>query len=364
MPPAIVSISTQTPAICIPQQEAADWLAQSFGVRKRPARILRMLHHYSGIETRYTCNDHYLQPPEQSPFAPGIDPVCSARTSQRMAIYEQQSVPLGTEAAQQAVDQFAQTTGITANEVQDSITHLVAVSCTGLFAPGLDYALTRALGLSMGVHRSLIGFMGCAAMFNALKVAHDIVKSQPNARVLVVSVELCSLHLQPSEAYDDLTGASIFADGASACIVSADEVPGRFEIEQFHTSVLPDSEQDMAWRIGDHGFVLRLSPRIPELVPAATIEALPHLFPNRAPQFWAIHPGGKAILDRLQDCFSLNPEELEASRLTLRDFGNMSSATILFVLDAIRQQQRSGSQGVAMAFGPGLTVEMMRLTYA
>jgi predicted naringenin-chalcone synthase len=257
--------------------------------------------------------------------------------------------------------------------VAATVTHLLAISCTGLFAPGLDYALTKALCLAPTVRRTLIGFMGCAATFNGLRAAAEIVAGQPNARVLVVSVELCSLHNQPSAEYDLLVGASIFADGAAACLVGnpSDDDGDYFRLEQFYTAIHPDTEQEMAWNIRDHGFALRLSPRVPNHLALAAPAALKVVFGEQRPHFWAVHPGGRAIVDRLADILDLPPEALAATREVLRCYGNMSSATILFVLAALRRRLRdvlaSGEcplTGVAMAFGPGLVVEMSKLTYA
>jgi predicted naringenin-chalcone synthase len=255
------------------------------------------------------------------------------------------------------------------------VTHLLAISCTGLFAPGLDYALAKTLCLPPTVRRTLIGFMGCAAVFNGLRAAAEIVRGRPTARVLVVSVELCSLHNQPSAEYDLLVGASIFSDGASACLIGnpASDDGDYFRLEEFHTAIHPDTEEEMAWNIRDHGFALRLSPRVPNYLALAAPAAIQAVFGQQQPGFWAIHPGGRAIVDRLAEIFELPADALAATREVLRCYGNMSSATILFVLSALRRQladvfARNGRQaaplpGVAMAFGPGLVVEMSKLSY-
>jgi predicted naringenin-chalcone synthase len=334
-----------------------------------------MIHSQSGIDTRYACTTTHQGPVHESRFAPGTAPAQSATTAERMAIYEREAVPLGTAAARHALENYARKVGHPVEQIAGSITHLLAISCTGFFAPGLDFGLAKALNLPPSVRRTLIGFMGCAATFNGLRIAMEIVRGQPQARVLVVSVELCSLHCQPSEDYDLLVGASIFSDGASACLVGQ---PGPtesdfFSLDEFYTGIQPNSEEEMAWQIRDHGFVLRLSPQIPNHLAVAAPVALQSLFGSTPPQFWAIHPGGRAIVDRLAEIFELTPEALAASRRVLRQYGNMSSATILFVLETLRQtlahtMARNGREhppvaGVAMAFGPGLVVEMSRLTY-
>jgi predicted naringenin-chalcone synthase len=274
-----------------------------------------------------------------------------------MAIYEQASVDVAADAARQALGDRAA-----------DVTHLIVVSCTGFFAPGPDLALARRLGLPADVQRSVIGFMGCAAAFNALRLADQIVAGRPDALVLIVCVELCTLHIQPGADREDLTAASLFADGAGACLVGAPQ-PGQemLLIDNFFTGVTPDTESDMAWRIGNHGFKMRLSPEVPRQVARVVRPALHELLPDGpAPEFWAIHPGGPAIVDRVAETCDLSDNDVQASRDVLRNYGNMSSPTILFVLDAIRRQLRSAARpatGVAMAFGPGLVAEMAALRY-
>lgn len=374
--PAILALGRAVPPYCQQQCKVGQWMAESFGTQRRPARLLRTLHRYSGIETRYSCTPYYHQPPNESPLAPGVCPERSATTAERMCLYEQASVPLGTAAAHQTLAIYAHKSGQSIEAVAQTITHLIVISCTGFFAPGLDVALVKSLRLPMTVRRTLIGFMGCAAAFNGLRSAMEIVQGQPDARVLLVSVELCSLHTQPSADDDFLMGASIFSDGAAACLVGQlrPTEGDCFQLDDFYTAIQPDTETEMAWQIRDHGFVLRLSPDIPNHLAVAAPTALQHLFGSEQPQFWAIHPGGRAIVDRLAEIFALPASALAATRRTLHDYGNMSSATILFVLEALRQslcQVANGQRhdndaalaGVAMAFGPGLVVEMSRLTY-
>lgn len=373
--PAILALGTALPAYSGSQEEIARWMAESFTDR-RIQRLVRMIHNQSGIETRYSCAPAYLQPPQESRFAPGAAPANSATTAERMVVYENEAPPLGAAAAREALQEYAQRRGQSVGQITSTVTHLLAISCTGLFAPGLDYALAKALGLPPGVRRTLIGFMGCAAAFNGLRTAAEIVAGQPDARVLVVSVELCSLHNQPSADYDLLVGASIFSDGASACLVGLPAAGDGdyYRLDQFHTAIHPDSEEEMAWNIRDHGFALRLSPRVPQHLAVAAPSAIQTVFGAQHPRFWAVHPGGRAIVDRLADIFALPAEALAATREVLRCYGNMSSATILFVLTHMRRHlcevaHHSGYlstgelTGVAMAFGPGLVVEMSKLTY-
>ncbi len=368
-PVAILSFGTAVPPYQVKQTEVAHWMSASLAHRPEMSRWLRSIFANAGVETRYSCIDTYNLPVDQSRFAPGCARSESATTAERMAIYERASVPLGVCAAQKALHELTEITAASWESTLASITHLVVVSCTGFFAPGLDLALARQLGLAPTVTRTLIGFMGCAAAFNGLQAATQIVRGRPQARVLVVCVELSSLHTQPSTERENLVAASLFADGASACVVGSSTLsPGNFYLlEDFHTLVKPDTADDMVWTIGDHGFVLRLSPQVPRHLAEVAPVALAHLFAHDAPQFWAIHPGGPSIVNQLANIFALMPEQVAASRAILRDYGNLSSATIFFVLDKLRQTLRAGQtqpqRGVAMAFGPGLVIELARLTY-
>lgn len=368
---AILAFGTAVPPYQLKQQEAAQWMSAAFAQQPAMGRWLRGIFANAGVETRYSCIDTYNLPVEHSRFAPSLPPCEAPTTAERMAIYERESIPLGLAAAKQTLCELAQTDAESWEATLASITHLVTVSCTGFFAPGLDLALAQRLGLAPTVGRTLIGFMGCAAAFNGLRTAAQIVQSQPQARVLVVCVELSSLHTQPTTDRENLVAASLFADGASACVVGRPSLSqgNYYLIEEFHTLVKPDTHDDMVWRIGNHGFVLRLSPQIPRHLAEVAPVALAHLFAVDEPQFWAIHPGGPTIVNQLAAIFALAPAQVAASRAILRHYGNLSSATIFFVLDELLRtlplhSWHTGSQsGVAMAFGPGLVIEMARLRY-
>lgn len=383
--PAILAIGTALPPYSGDQATIGEWMAAAVADRPALARLVRSLHAHSGIETRYACVREYLLPAEESCYAPGQTKHRSPTTAERMEVYAREAVILGAEAGRRALAGFGRAVGAAEAQAAQSITHLIVVSCTGFFAPGLDFALTQQLGLRPTVNRTLVGFMGCAAMFNALRLAHQTVRGEPDARVLVVSVELCSLHSQADARPDLLVAASLFGDGASACVVAQPGAAqpgvasgGHFRLEQFYSAIKPGTDREMVWTIGDHGFELHLSPRIPEHLMEVSPQSVAALFGEARPEFWAIHPGGRAILDRLAEIFELGDAQTHASREVLRRVGNVSSATILFVLDEVRRQrcadaaaamhgQENGyaqeAKGVAMAFGPGLVVEMARLTW-
>ncbi len=371
-PPAILSLGTALPQYRVPQDQAADWLARSLREHPAKARWLRSISRGSGIDTRYFCIPDSTISPEQSRFAPHRSLADSATTAERMQLFRNMAPPLAVEAGRNALLQLAGISGRTLGEETASVTHLILVTCTGFFAPGLDIAIGQQLGLSPAVERIQIGFMGCSALFNAWRTAAGIVAGNPQARVLVVCVEVCSIHLQPSLKRQHLISASLFGDGAGACVIGAPsaETPGTIRLLEFLSRVQPDTEREMTWDIGDHGFALYLSSDIPDHLARAAPPALLRLFPDgQRPAFWAIHPGGKAIVDQLADTFSLTDTDTTPSLRTLGQVGNLSSATMVFVLAELLEQlaqDPAGAdalEGVAMGFGPGLVLEMARLRY-
>lgn len=360
--PAILSIGTAVPSHQVTQADVCTWVSDSLEASPAQRRWLNRLYTLSGIETRHSCLPDAATLTPHSRFAPGWPLAETPTTAERMALYQQEAVQLGAVAAERALASPQLT------DAAAGVTHLIVVSCTGFFAPGLDLAIARRLGLRPTVQRTLVGFMGCAAAFNGLRLAAQIVDGQPDAQVLVVCVELCTLHLQPGSDRIALTVASLFADGAAACLVGTAGLGGDLlRLNRLHTQVLPDTEEAMAWQIGDHGFVMHLSPDVPRHVSTLAQSALATLLDGQpAPTFWAIHPGGRAIVDRLTELLQLAPAQVAASYSVLRRYGNMSSPTILFVLHELLDQLRTSDapvSGVAAAFGPGLVTEMAHLTY-
>lgn len=368
---ALLALGVAVPDHRIDQEYLGHWMAEALSEQPKLGRWLEHLYAKSGIETRYSCLPDAEYPSLVSRYAPQRPISDAPTTSERMTIYEREATIIGIAAARNALDDYASTSGCSATEAAEGVTHLIVVSCTGFFAPGLDQAIARDLQLGPNVERTLIGFMGCSAAFNALRLAAQIVQANPSAQVLVVCVELCSLHVQPGTRRTDLIVASLFADGAAACLVgAAREVEGDcFVVENFHTSLQPESTTDMVWHVGDYGFSLELSALIPRRLEQAAPVALRSLVDDPAMlQFWAIHPGGRAIVDRLTTAFDLAPEQVEPSRSVLRDYGNMSSPTVLFVLKEWRERLRKRDvaepiDGVMMAFGPGLVTEMAHIVY-
>jgi predicted naringenin-chalcone synthase len=251
-------------------------------------------------------------------------------------------------------------------ETARGVTHLIVTSCTGLSAPGIDLDMVRRCGLDPAIERTVIGFMGCYAAITALKLARHIVRSEPAARVLVLSVELCTLHLQETEDLDRLLTFLLFGDGASAALVSAE--PTGLALDAFNAVLVQQAADQITWNIRDCGFDMVLSGQVPATINDALRIGSARVLPDvsaDAIDMWAVHPGGRTVLDAVEGAFGLAAPALTASRAVLRDYGNMSSPTVMFVLEALMRQRRpAGARGCAMAFGPGLTAETMLFSAA
>lgn len=269
-------------------------------------------------------------------------------TASRMALYAEAAPELAISAIRDLERQVS----------IEGVTHLVVASCTGFTAPGVDQVIARRLGLNPSIERTLVGFMGCYAAVAAMRVAHHIVRSEPAARVLVVCVELSSLHLGVCRTLEELLAALLFGDGAAAALVCAE--PAGLAIDRLFAAALPESEALIQWAIGDTGFEMVLSGEVPGRIGAALAEpALRDAILGGRPTAeldFAVHAGGRSILDAVEHGLALDPAALGPSRGVLADYGNMSSATLLFVLARILVEGRK-PDGVAMAFGPGLAAE-------
>ena len=276
-------------------------------------------------------------------------------TAARMQIYEQQAPKL----ALAAVEKLG---------ALDGITHLVVASCTGFVAPGLDQMLVDRLGLSPNVERTMVGFMGCSAAIPSLKTAFHAVRSDPSARVLVVAVELCTLHLQETPDLETVLSFLLFGDGCAAALVTAE--PEGLALHGFRAEIIPDTQNMITWRIGDHGFDMHLSGHVPARIAAAVRADLARndtggMLAGRRPEeygLWAVHAGGRSVLDAVEQGYNLASNALRHSRAVLHEIGNVSSATILFVLRRMLSQEPSGQEGLAMAFGPGMAAESFRFS--
>jgi predicted naringenin-chalcone synthase len=244
-----------------------------------------------------------------------------------------------------------------------SITHLILASCTGFAAPGLDHWIIGQYGLPGTVERTVVGFMGCQAAINALKLARHAVRSDRDARVLVVNLELCSLHLQPSTEIEQLLCFLLFADGCSAALVTAESEGLR--MDGFHAALIPEAQEQIMWHIGDTGFDMTLSGMVPLTLARALPDHAGAILAGMDPasvDLWAVHPGGRSVVDAVMHGLDIPEPALAASRAVLRECGNMSSATVMFVLREVMAKASRGQRGLALAFGPGLSAESMRFT--
>lgn len=276
-------------------------------------------------------------------------------TAERMRRYQAEAPRL----AQEAVERLN-----LENRARE-VTHVIVTSCTGYAAPGLDLELVERCGLDPSVERTVVGFMGCYAAISALKLARHIVRSEPRARVLVVSVELCTLHFQETPDLEQVLTFLVFGDGCAAALVTAE--PEGLALDRFHAMVAPETADQITWNIGDLGFDMFLSGRVPGAIGEALRSGAGRILPGTTPEaidLWAVHPGGRSVLDAVEAAFDLAPSSLAASREVLRRYGNMSSATVLFVLEALMRESRPGARGCALAFGPGLTAETMLFSRA
>ncbi len=312
---------------------------------RRMARLSAIEHRYSFVNPLST-DDGSWKDAEQV-YVPGSFPV----TARRMQFFESFAPRL----AHSALDKLALT-----EDERAAITHVIVTSCTGLYAPGLDFEVVKHLGLDTSVERTMIGFMGCYAAINALKSAHHIVRSVPAARVLVLNLELCSLHFQETTELEQVLSFLVFADGCAASLVSAE--PQGLAIDSFLALQIPETNHLITWRIGELGFDMHLSGQVPGEIGSALRRLGSQMTRGQDPlgiDLWAVHPGGRSILDAVEKGLALAPDALADSRGILARFGNMSSATVMFVLHEIMQRAASGQQGCAMSFGPGLTAETM-----
>ncbi|HEU5458624.1 MAG TPA: type III polyketide synthase [Terracidiphilus sp.] len=269
-------------------------------------------------------------------------------TTRRMELFEQNAPVL----MRKVVNGLA-----LSEEERAGITHVIVTCCTGLYAPGLDFEIVDHLGLDAGVERTMVGFMGCYAAINALKLARHIVRSDPKAGVLMVNLELCTLHFQETQELEQVLSFLVFADGAAASLITAREQG--FALDSFKAVTIPGTRELITWKIRGLGFDMLLSGRVPAELGRALHEG--ELGAERGLiDLWAVHPGGRSILDAVEKGLELPDDALAASRAVLSSFGNMSSATVMFVLQRMMQQAQPGQRGCAMSFGPGLTAETMR----
>lgn len=357
--PLLIDVATASPPYRVSQARAAEELKTRMGGRAAVGRMIDAAVSRSGIATRaVVVPDAEAGGSERFyPMSPG-DP--APDTKQRMALYKEWSAKLSVQAA----SELLRTTGTRPS----TITRLFTISCTGFSAPNFDHHLITSLGLPPHIKRTHIGFMGCAAAVIGCTSALEALR-HPDAdegHVLLVAVELCSLHLQTDPSRDNILANMIFADGCGAALFAPDSVrPAKARLVHTRSLLFPDSKEFMGWEIGNHGFEMMLSSQLPEIIQDHAVPAARAILGDiglrpEDIRSWALHPGGRAIIDALQTGMALTDEQVAPSRTILRENGNMSSASILFVLKEVFLQRHldRGEWLCAIAFGPGLTMEI------
>lgn len=359
MPAYIHQITTEVPEFTYSQDFARDRL-KSWAQDPKTKRLIHAIYNRSGIKKRHSVSGDFVENTGATLFKTAPNgTLISPSTSLRNNLYSSASRNLAVNLARRTI---AEVKGFEKSD----ITHIVFASCTGFANPGPDYHIIRELGLNHSVERYTLGFMGCYAAFPALRMAAQFCEANPKAVVLVMCLELCTLHMQINDAPDSILANSLFADGAAAAIVSA-RTPAPetqcYRMDKFTSALLPSGEADMAWEIGDEGFNIVLSSYVPDII-GGNIEAmLAGILQQKGMSVsdveeWAVHPGGRSILDKVETSLGLPSHALDSARAVLRDYGNMSSATVLFVLkDLMERADTERAMTCAMAFGPGLTVE-------
>lgn len=364
----IVKIGTALPKYCFEQNQLSHFMANLFMLPTAEQRALRMMYAKSGIEKRYSAiSDFGLEAQEWQFFPNNPEKKAFPSMEKRMSFYMKHAVPLAIDAIQQCLSNFIHLS---------DITHLITVSCTGMSAPGIDIEIVQQLNLKNHINRTSVNFMGCYAAVHALKQADAITKSNVHAKVLMVSVELCTLHFQKVNNHENHTANLLFADGAAAAlIVSDDYAKGKswsgFQIHSFYASLLFKGKADMAWHLTSTGFLMKLSAYIPLLIEQDFKNFFNEALSNAALKqdkigHWAIHPGGRKILEVVSQSLNLENKDLAHSYQVLKDYGNMSSPTILFVLKSIldaNQYEDGKPFTFGAAFGPGLTLEAVILAH-
>lgn len=338
----ILSLATASPDFCFSQETIANQMIKNLSLSEAQVKTLKNLYSASAIQTRYSVMKDF----DLLFTRPAAD--------ERNIIYKTEAPKLAIKAAKKAIDQWG--------HPPHAITHVISVSCTGMMAPGIDYFLIKEIGLSRNVRRVAINFMGCFGAFNAMAVAKSIVKEDPSHCVLLVCTELCSLHGQEDLSASTLLANALFADGAGACIIGGHKrQPYLWEILAQSSHLLDHSADLMGWEVAKSGYAMTLSPKVPVLIRKNIgffAKSLLHTLTFEECH-WAIHPGGKAILQAIEKECRLLPSQTDSSWQTLKQYGNMSSATFLFVLEKSLKKRFKWTLG--LAFGPGLTMEGMLL---
>lgn len=356
----IVSIGTALPAFKHRQDDILDFMQRVFALDEVGKRKLKFLYRQSGIDHRYSTIPDYSLPAGQWQFfspTENLEPFPSLE--KRMEWFQRYAAPLSAEAIRECIGDLS---------VQ-KITHLITVSCTGISAPGLDLELMELLELPVTICRTSVNFMGCYAAVHGLKLADAFCKADPNANVLVVCTELCTLHFQKKPTVDNLTSSLLFGDGAAAVLITGHNNQQGLRLENFFSTTALKGKKDMAWELSSSGFQMTLSGYVADLIEEdfnkLVCDALQSAGLDKEDiTHWCVHPGGKKILEAVHNSLGFTNGQLRDSYDVLRDYGNMSSAAVLFVLKNIIRSLDKKEPGkiFGAAFGPGLTMETFILS--
>lgn len=353
----ICAIGISQPEFCYKQEEILDFMNQLYSLNEIEAKRLSLLYTRSGIAKRYSPIEDYKLPLGQRKFYENtLDMEPFPSIEKRMEKYFEYAPDLAIKAIENCIE----------NKIdKEEITHLITVSCTGMAAPGIDIVLVKKMKLPTDIQRTSVNFMGCYAAIHGLKIAHQIVESNANAKVVVVCVELCSLHFQKENNMENIAANLLFADGAAAILMTSDNNDDKgMVVEDFHSLIALEGESAMAWHLSSKGFLMTLSAYIPKLIESGISELVRKVLDKAKISkseidHWAVHPGGRKILEVAKAELGLDENALESSYKVLREYGNMSSPTILYVLKDIWENKvkYTNEKIFGIAFGPGLTME-------
>lgn len=357
----IISIGTSVPQHCHQQMDILHFMQLVYAANETDKRKMRFLYQQSEIKQRYSVIADYSKAVEDWKFYPhteNLEPFPSLE--QRMNVYNKQAPLLSVDAIRKCLHH---------EHESEKITHLITVSCTGMSAPGLDLQVMELMDLQKNIFRTSINFMGCYAAIHALKIADVICRADQNAQVLIVCTELCTLHFQREVTMNNIASSLLFGDGSAAALMVPDE--NRHEglhLDHFYSEVIPKGKRDMAWELSSNGFLMTLSSYVPDLIEEGFDSIVDKALKSENAgkeniSHWCIHPGGKRILEAIHKSLHFSNGQLSSSYKVLNEFGNLSSASILFVMKEMLKEKKKIKKMFGAAFGPGLTVETFTAHY-
>lgn len=355
MYPSIFALATAVPSHVYKQEEVAQKFIDILSINQEKAEILKRIYQHSSIDKRYSVVSDFQKPQEEWEFWGSQYPQVTPGMTTRNLRYKEEAPRLAEKAAKQALEQWGGD--------KSSITHIISVSCTGVIAPGIEFYLMQNLDLPSTINRLGINFMGCFGAFKGLSVAYAFARENPFSRILVVCTELCSLHMQAEINEETILANSLFSDGSAAVIIGSNpKFKEKSLWEIIHTCSLgiKNSIDKMSWEASEHGFLMHLCHKVPVFIKRHMEKFAESLLINgiQSKQCdWAIHPGGKSIVQAVEKSLQLQPEQTQSSWKVLSNYGNMSSATFLFVLEELLKQKTQHPWTAGVGFGPGLSAE-------